>query len=77
MLIHPEGAVPKANLMVSLPKRMLAEFALGYIAAEDISGTDVKITGDINVLDQLVDLLDIFPAWFPIATNVLKVGDNS
>ena len=56
MLIHPEGAVPKANLMVSLPKRMLAEFALGYIAAEDISGTDVKITGNINVLDQLVDL---------------------
>ena len=37
VLIHREVAVPKANLMVSLPKRMLAEFALGYIAAEDIS----------------------------------------
>jgi len=77
VLIHREGAVSKANLMVSLPKRILAEFAHGYIALEDISGTDVEITGDINVLDQLVDLLDIFPAWFPIATHDLKVGDNS
>ena len=77
VLIHREGAVSKVNLMVSLSKRMLAEFVLGYIATEDISGTDVRITGDINVLDQLVDLLDIFPAWFPIATHVLKVGDNS
>ena len=56
---------------------MLAEFALGYIAVEDISGPDVEMKGDINVLDQLVDLLDIFPAWFPIATHDLKVGDNS
>ena len=37
VLIHREGAVSKANLMISLPKRMLAEFALGYIAVEVVA----------------------------------------
>jgi len=76
VLNHREGVVAKASLTVSLPRFMLAEFALGEIGAEDIRGTDVKIIGDISVLNKLVDLLDKFPAWFPIATHDLKFGEK-
>ena len=40
-----------------------------------VSGPDVIFEGDKTVLSSLADMLDMFPAWFPIATHDLKSGE--
>jgi alkyl sulfatase BDS1-like metallo-beta-lactamase superfamily hydrolase len=54
---------------------MLSDFSLGHITSEGIQGPDVMFEGDKTVLSSLADLLDMFPAWFPIATHDLKYGE--
>ena len=56
---------------------MLSAFALGHITVADIQGPDVGIEGDETVLSCLGNLLDDFPAWFPIATHDLKSGETN
>jgi alkyl sulfatase BDS1-like metallo-beta-lactamase superfamily hydrolase len=54
---------------------MLSDFSLGHITSEGIQGPDVMFEGDKTVLSSLAELLDMFPAWFPIATHDLKYGE--
>jgi alkyl sulfatase BDS1-like metallo-beta-lactamase superfamily hydrolase len=77
VLNNREGLDPEALLNVCLPRDMLSAFALGHITAADIQGPDVGIEGDETVLSCLGNLLDDFPAWFPIATHDLKSGETN
>ena len=76
VLKNCNGLDEKANLTVTLPRVMLSEFVLGHIKASDISGPEVKLNGDAGMLLELANLLDTFPAWFPIATHDAKVGES-
>ena len=75
VLNNREGLDPHAILSITLPREMLSDFALGHITSEGIQGPDVMFEGDKTVLSSLADLLDMFPAWFPIATHDLKYGE--
>ena len=75
VLNNREGLDPHAVLSITLPREILSDFALGHIIPEGLQGPDVMFEGDKTVLSSLADLLDIFPAWFPIATHDLKSGE--
>ena len=75
VLNNREGLDPHAILSITLPREMLSDFSLGHITSEGIQGPDVMFEGDKTVLSSLADLLDMFPAWFPIATHDLKYGE--
>lgn len=81
VLINRDGRDPNADASVRIKRARLAQFALGEIGLDaffDEAGTDEAciVDGDRNVLVQLVDLLDTFPVWFPIATHDLKAGES-
>ena len=76
MLNNRDGVDATAALTVELPRMMLSEFALGQIEVQDITGPEATFTGDKQLLFDLAALLDIFPAWFPIATHALKFGET-
>ena len=76
VLNNRNGLDPSADLTIRLPRLMLSEFALGQIGVDGIAGIDVSMSGEKSVLSDLADLLDTFPAWFPIATHGLKFGET-
>ena len=52
------------------------KFYTGQIDVQDITEFEVTFTDDKQLLFNLAALLDIFPAWFPIATHALKFGET-
>ena len=75
VLISSAGTDEDAGLTITLPRLLLSEFALGQIGVGALSGPDVSMEGNLNLLAELASLLDTFPAWFPIATHDLKKGE--
>jgi len=76
VLVSRKGTDRDAGLTITLPQLMLSEFVLDQIGTDAISGPEVSMEGDENLLAELASLLDTFPAWFPIATHDLKQGET-
>ena len=72
VLINRLGLIKKSDLTIHLSKDTLSKFALGELSFEKLIKEDVQIFGNNDVLKILSNMLDNFPAWFPIATHDLK-----
>ncbi|MEM7406438.1 MAG: alkyl sulfatase dimerization domain-containing protein [Pseudomonadota bacterium] len=72
VLLNRDGHLDGAALGMTLPRERLSAFALGECSAESLVGHAERIDGDERLLARIDDLLDAFPAWFPIATHDVK-----
>ena len=76
VLINREGESPDAETTVELSRSVLSRLALGEIGLADLEASGARILGDASLVSSLLDMLDHFPAWFPIATHDLKFGER-
>lgn len=76
VLINRDGASPNANVTVKLTRLMLSELALGQIGYQELQGEAVQVIGDAAGLSKTLELLDVFPEWFPVASHDLKFGED-
>ena len=72
VLINREGLDPSAEVTIELPRRILSELALGQIKIDKLGVNEIQIRGNKKYVKKLMDMLDDFPAWFPIATHSIK-----
>jgi alkyl sulfatase BDS1-like metallo-beta-lactamase superfamily hydrolase len=77
VLINREGESSEAEATVELSRAVLSLFALGEFGLAELKQSDSRILGDESVVIRLVEMLDHFPAWFPIATHDLKFEENA
>ena len=75
VLMHRAGPAERSDIEVRLERQVLSELALGQIGPGDLVDHGAVISGDAAVLDRLFALLDVFPAWFPIASHDAKPGE--
>ena len=72
VLLHREDHCEDAALHVVIVRSDFSSFALGEISAAELRERATACEGDSALLDELDQLLDDFPAWFPIATHGMK-----
>ena len=75
VLINRGGADPNAGATVVLSRSALGGFVLGEIGFTELVQGGARITGDAGLVRQLVEMLDHFPPWFPVATHGMKFGE--
>ena len=75
VLINRDGADPNAGATVVLSRSALGGFVLGEIGFTELVQGRARITGDAGLVRQLVEMLDHFPPWFPVATHGMKFGE--
>ena len=75
VLINRDGADPHADATVELSRSALGRFVLGEVGLSELEEGGARIYGDAGVLADLVNMLDRFPQWFPVATHGLKFGE--
>ena len=76
VLIHRDDVDPQADATVELSRSALGRFVLGEIGLAKLEQDGARISGDAGVLSGLVEMLDHFPPWFPIATHGMKFGEG-
>ena len=75
VLINRDGADPRADATVDLSRSALGRFVLGEIGIAGLEESGAKISGEAGLLRDLVEMLDHFPPWFPVATHGMKSGE--
>ena len=75
VLINRDGADPRADATVDLSRSALGRFVLGEIGIAGLEESGARISGDAGLLRDLVEMLDHFPLWFPVATHGMKFGE--
>ena len=75
VLINRGGADPNAGATVVLSRLALGSFVLGEIGLAELAQGGARITGDAGLVRHLVEMLDHFPPWFPVATHGMKFGE--
>ena len=75
VLINRDEADPRADATVELPRSALEKFVLGEAGLAELEKGGARISGDAGVLADLVNMLDRFPQWFPVATHGIKLGE--
>ena len=76
VLINRDGTDPRAGVTVELSRSALGRFVLGEIGLAKLEQGGARITGEAGLLCALVEMLDHFPAWFPVATHGTKFGER-
>jgi alkyl sulfatase BDS1-like metallo-beta-lactamase superfamily hydrolase len=76
VLLNREGHTENAALSVTLDRERFSAFALGETSARDMGDHAITHHGDLSLLAKLDDMLDTFPAWFPIATHDPKFQES-
>ena len=76
VLINRGGADPHAGATVELSRSALGRFVLGEIGLAELERGGARILGEAGLLRDLVEMLDHFPAWFPVATHGMKFGEQ-
>ena len=75
VLINRDGADPGAKATVELTHDLLCRIALGEAGFKSMREEKVRISGKEQAVRDLLDMLDDFPPWFPIATHDFKFGE--
>ena len=75
VLINRDGTDPQADATVELSRSALGRFVLGEIGLDELERGGARIAGEAGVLTDLVEMLDHFPPWFPVATHGMKFGE--
>ena len=76
VLINRDGADPQADATVELSRSALGRFVLGEAGLAELERDGARILGDTGRVSDLVAMLDLFPAWFPVATHEMKFGEG-
>ena len=76
VLINRDGADPRAGVTVELSRSALGRFVLGEIGLAKLEQGGARIIGEAGLLCDLAEMLDHFPAWFPVATHGMKFGEQ-
>ena len=76
VLVNRDGIDPRAKVNINISRDKLSEYALGQIDIDEIIKDDIIIEGDKHILKNLDQMLDNFPAWFPIARHNLKFEED-
>ena len=76
VLINRDGADPQADATVELSRSVLGRFVLGEAGLAELERDGARILGDTGRVSDLVAMLDLFPAWFPVATHEMKFGEG-
>ena len=76
VLINRDGTDPRAGVTVELSRSALGRFVLGEIGLAKLEQGGARITGEAGLLCDLAEMLDHFPAWFPVATHGMKFGEQ-
>ena len=75
-MVNRDGISPSAKVNITISRNTLSEYALGQINIDEIIKNDTIIEGDKHILKSLGEILDNFPAWFPIARHNLKFEED-
>lgn len=76
VLINRDGADPNPDATVELSRSALGRFVLGEAGLAELERDGARILGDTGRVSDLVAMLDLFPAWFPVATHEMKFGEG-
>ena len=76
VLINRDGTDPRAGATVELSRSVLGQFVLGEIGLAGLEQGGARIIGEAGLLRDLAEMLDHFPAWFPVATHGMKFGEQ-
>lgn len=76
VLINRDGTDPRAGATVELSRSALGRFVLGEIGLAELEQGGARIIGEAGLLHDLAEMLDHFPAWFPVATHGMKSGEQ-
>lgn len=76
VLINRDGTDPRAGVTVELSRSALGRFVLGEIGLAKLEQGGARIIGEAGLLCDLAEMLDHFPAWFPVATHGMKFGEQ-
>jgi alkyl sulfatase BDS1-like metallo-beta-lactamase superfamily hydrolase len=77
VLIRRAGFADNADATVQLDHALLSRFALAELDADSLRAHGAIISGNADIVAILHGLLDEFPAWFPISTHDLKLGEQT
>ena len=63
-------------MTVELSRSAFGRFVLGEIGLAKLEQGGARIIGEAGLLCDLAEMLDHFPAWFPVATHGMKFGEQ-
>ena len=76
VLINRAGVDPQADATVELTRSALGRCVLGEIGLAELKRGGARIVGNARPVSDLLAMLDHFPAWFPVATHGMKLGEK-
>ena len=76
VLVNRKGATSHADATVELSRAALGQFVLGEIDLAQLKKSGAKVRDEIQCIPDLMDMLDHFPPWFPVATHDMKPGEE-
>ena len=76
VLNHREGNVSEAKATVTLTRAVIGQMSLEPLSIDKFLQLVDDISGDVDVLTDLLGLLDHFPHWFPVVTHEYKFEEQ-
>ena len=76
VLNHREGNVSEAKATVTLTRAVIGQMSLEPLSIDKFLQLVDDISGDVDVLTDLLGFLDHFPHWFPVATHDYKFEEQ-
>jgi alkyl sulfatase BDS1-like metallo-beta-lactamase superfamily hydrolase len=72
VLNHRDGNVSEAHATVTLTRSVIGQMSLESLNTDQFVELVEAIEGDVDVVTELLELLDHFPHWFPVASHDYK-----